>query len=470
MSPTYVPHSSSHNLESLDDDLEILESVDPLILDMTRRTPVKAGVLPSFSPVSEEAKRLFRSKPSFNQRSIITADSPEFAALQEYCGTDGVYSLHLPGERDRIWHMPQKGWQAIPLLFFELGFRLPMHPLFSALLELLGCGVAQLAPNAVVQVCGVIAQSFEKKKVPTVDLLLSIYRVKYAGGQFYLDKKLGRVRLVDVRSSNTGWHGKWAYYAGGELGLVSPWSDISKDWLHELNHLPGLPEAVLTSFLERKKMFSSEEFTKNDFLISHCCKKLCLLDVLCFCFLFLKNFWCLLFVTVTGEPLRVLLKSPRKMLSAAMLSMIAKRGASSMAGRGIEYSREKDFEETSKPQGEPVDASGSLELLGEVSGAGRDSVATRTSDRKRIRKAEEESLKPPLKKTKYVIKLRGLGAEGVDSPGKEVVGLLGDEPGRRDVDEVFSATRAASSAKILLDQVCLYPFCWDFFLGIIALY
>ena len=36
LSPTYVPHSSSHNLESLDDDLEILESVDPLILDMTR--------------------------------------------------------------------------------------------------------------------------------------------------------------------------------------------------------------------------------------------------------------------------------------------------------------------------------------------------------------------------------------------------------------------------------------------------
>ena len=66
-------------------------------------------------------------------------------------------------------------------MFFELGFRLPMHPLFAALLKLLGCGVAQLSPNAVVQICGVIAQSHDVGKVLTVDLLLSIFMVKYTG-------------------------------------------------------------------------------------------------------------------------------------------------------------------------------------------------------------------------------------------------------------------------------------------------
>lgn len=279
LSPTVVPHSSSHNLESLDDGMGVLESVEPFILDMSRQTPSKQEALSPFSPMSAEVRRLFSSKPSFNQPGILSPDLPEFAALKEYCGDDGVYTLHLPREGDRLWHMPQKGWQAIPLLFFELGFRLPMHPLFSALFELLGCGVAQLAPNAVVQICGVIAQSFEKKKVPSLDLLLSIYRVKYAGGQFYLDKKPGRVRLVDVRSSNTGWHGRWGYFAGGELEKVGPWSDISKDWLYELNYLPGLPDEFLDSFLQRKKKFSSEDFTKNDFLVTHCCKRLLLFDV-----------------------------------------------------------------------------------------------------------------------------------------------------------------------------------------------
>ena len=38
-----------------------------------------------------------------------------------------------------------------------------------------------------------------------------------------------------------------------------------------------------------------------------------------------------------------------------------------------------------------------------------------------------------------------------------------------DGDEVFFATRAASSAKILLDQVCLYSFCWYFVFGCLLL-
>ena len=267
-----VPHSSSHDLESLDDGLQDLESVDPFILDLTKKTPVKEEPPAPVSFMSEELKRVFRSNPAFNRPSVIGPDSPEMAKLGEYCGTDGVYSVHLPEEGDCLWHMPQEGWQAIPFVFFELGFRLPMHPLFAAFLKLLGCGIAQLSPNAVVQICGVIARSHDKKKIPTVDLLLSIYRVKYGGGQLYLDKKSGRTRLVNVKTSNNGWHGKWAYFAGGELGFVGPWSGVSRDWLYELNHMPGLPESVLALFSGEDVTFSTEDFTKNEFLVSHCCK------------------------------------------------------------------------------------------------------------------------------------------------------------------------------------------------------
>lgn len=290
MSSTLVPHSSSHDLESLDDELQILESVDPFILDMTRKTLVKAESLTPASFMSEELKALFQSNPSFNWRSVITADSPEMAKLGEYCGTDGVYTVHLPGEDHRLWHMPQEGWQAIPFIFFELGFRLPMHPVFAVLFKLLGCGIAQLSPNAVVQICGVIARSHDKGKIPTVDLLLSLYRVKYGSGQLYLDKKPGCTCLVDVRSSNNGWHGKCAYFAGGELGSVGPWSDVSKNWLHELNHLSGLLDSVLDLFREKKGEFSTEDFTKHDFLVSRCCK---ILFLYCCLFLFFCCLICL---------------------------------------------------------------------------------------------------------------------------------------------------------------------------------
>ena len=239
---------------------------------------MKGEALIPASHMPEESRKLFQAVPSFNRRSTIGPDSPEMSKIKEYCGSDGVYSVHFPGEDDRMWHAPHEGWQAIPFLFFELGFRLPMHPLFAAFFKLLGCGVAQLSPNAVVQICGVIARSHDKGKVPTVDLLLSLYRVKYSGGQFYLDKKSGQTRLVNVRTSNNGWHNKWVYFAGGELGLVSPWGEVSKDWLYELNHLPGFPDSVLDLFRGKDATFSTEDFTKNDFLISHCCKISCLVS------------------------------------------------------------------------------------------------------------------------------------------------------------------------------------------------
>lgn len=116
-----------------------------------------------------------------------------------------------------------------------------------------------------------------------------------------------------------------------------------------------------------------------------------------------------------------------------------------MAGRGIEFSGERDFEESSKLKDAEVEASESLELLGEASGTRIDSIAMRTSERKRMRRADEESVCPAEKKNKGVVKLR---SNEVGKPGTP-----SRDSGEPLVGEAFSAVRAASSAKRLLDQV-----------------
>ena len=162
-------------------------------------------------------------------------------------------------------------------------------------------------------------------------------------------------------------------------------------------------------------------------------------------------------LTVAGEPLRALLRSPRKMLSSALKSMLIQRGASSIAGKGIEFSGEKDFEESSKPKAVEAEASKSLEVLGEVSGTRVESIAARTSDRKRSRRHEEEVAQPSEKRSKGLMKLRGNDVKKPEVPSKEVEGLLGDE--------VFSASKAAKTAKDLLDQVRVFSiFSLSFFL------
>ena len=159
--------------------------------------------------------------------------------------------------------------------------------------------------------------------------------------------------------------------------------------------------------------------------------------------------------------MRALLRSPRRMLSSALKSMMAKRGASSLAGKGIEFSGDKDVEESSKPRIVDVEANGSLELLGEVSGTRVEFVATRTSDRKRARRLEEEVGQPLEKKGRGLIKLRANEAGRPGSSSKE--------PEEPLAGEVFSAAKAAASAKELLDQVW-YPSYFVFFSSLLCVF
>lgn len=156
---------------------------------------------------------------------------------------------------------------------------------------------------------------------------------------------------------------------------------------------------------------------------------------------------------MAGEPLRVLLKKPRKMLSSALLSMLAKKGASSMAGKGIEFTGEKDFEETSKLKCTAVNTSGSVEMVGDACGTPVGSIAARISERKRTRRVDVEEPSSLVKKSKGVIKLRGVEA---GKSRDDVASMLeSGGPVQPSGDEAFSAVRAAASAKDLLDQVCV---------------
>lgn len=268
LAPISIPHSSSHSFASLEEDFECLGETDPSVILVDDESFPDKDLEPLVRGISHKDRELFRSKPFFNCNSVLNPRSSDMEKFLsgKFCAFDMGFSYHFPQPGDCMWDPPQPGWQAIPLLFFELGFHLPMHPLFSAVLQVLGCGIAQLAPNAVAQITGVGARAHEMKVEPSTDLLFSVFRVKNSGGQLYLDKKGKQARLVDVRTSNSSYHTKWLYFEGPGLELVKPWNDVSKAWLRAVNNLPSFPDASLKRFHGSEEKFTTEDFARGGFL------------------------------------------------------------------------------------------------------------------------------------------------------------------------------------------------------------
>ena len=274
LAPISVPHSSSHSLASLEGEYGSSCRFDPSVEVLPGSGQ---GDVDPPGEMSLDDARLFKSRAFFNCNSVITPRSSELDNLGRYCDFGLGYSYHLPQAGDCMWNPSVKGWQAIPLLFFELGFRLPMHPLFSAVFEVLGCGIAQLSPNAVAQVTGVAARAHEIKEDPTLELLFSFFRVKNSSGQLYLDKKGSKVRVVDVRTSNSGCHTKWLYFEGPGLEKVRAWNNVSKAWLKSLNNLPTVSDSIIRKFRGDGTKFTTENFAKDEFLTRRSSKILFLL-------------------------------------------------------------------------------------------------------------------------------------------------------------------------------------------------
>ena len=113
--------------------------------------------LPPSSPISlagnsslkggslSKQDRFFPSKAPFNYVSAFVGSCPDLEILKKL-GED--YSYRVPLENERLWMILEPGLHVIPLLWFDFGFSLPMHPFFGVVYEALGCGIAQLSPNS----------------------------------------------------------------------------------------------------------------------------------------------------------------------------------------------------------------------------------------------------------------------------------------------------------------------------------
>lgn len=380
-----VRHSSSHSLASLEREFGSME---------TDGDEDKA---------MENPGKFFSVRRSFNYRTTMTADSSEIRSLRRYCCFAMGYVHHLPSRSDKMWCPPSEGWQSIPLIFFDYGFRLPMHPFFGVIYEALGCAVAQLSPNAVVQIVGVIARCHELKELPSLELLFSIYRVKDSGGLLYLDRKKGRVRLVDAPSSHSSWHSRWTYLEGDDLDCVRPWTVVLKQRLRMLNNMSTLSDDTLNAFHGAIERYSVDDLTDFKFLSSRCCKLSVELFILWVLFLYL---WLMLscFLVVAGKPLKALVESKPKMPSRALLVKLAKRGATSMAARTPETG-EKEVTSRDKTVAVVALDSDPTEEIADL--------VTRERGRKRIQEdAESPFRRPPQKKLKKPAAVR---EENVDS-------------------------------------------------------
>ena len=241
------------------------------------QVPISLGVHSGLGEGSfSDPDRFFASRASFNYVSVFVGSFPDLDVLK---GLGEGYTYRVPLESERLWMTPEPGLHAIPLLWFEFGFQLPMHPFFGVMYEALGCGIAQLSPNSLIQVSGVIARCAELNVLPSLELLFSVYRVKNYGGQLYLDKKAGRVRLVDAPTSNSGYHSRWMYFRGAGLERVPSWGKIPNSRLKALNHLACSSSKFLNAFHGSAEKYSFEQFCDPAFLNNHCRKAFILLNL-----------------------------------------------------------------------------------------------------------------------------------------------------------------------------------------------
>lgn len=169
--------------------------------------------------------------------------------------------------------IPEFGMHGIPLILFEYGLHLPMHPFHLSLYEAIGCGVAQLVPNAVAQVSGFIALCHEKNRIPSLKLFFSIYGVRYSSGQVYVDTRTGRSKIVSVKSSNSGYHPRWVYFHGPDLECVRPCRAISKATIDYLNNLEKYDKEYLDSFQGQRPVYGHLQLKDMKFLVEHSRKR-----------------------------------------------------------------------------------------------------------------------------------------------------------------------------------------------------
>lgn len=211
----------------------------------------------------------FADKPSLTYTSIYAKSPVNCDFLDSWADLNGGWRCMVPKLTDPVWLMLEYGMHRIPLIYFEYGLRLPMYPFHLAVYEALGCGITQLTPNSIAQMSGFVARCAELRRIPTLRLFFFHYGIKHASGQIYFDKRLGRSRIVNVRSSNSGYHGKWLYFHGPDLEFIKPCGKVSKEAIDRLTKMEKYDNDFLDNFQGQSSLYDHTHLKNAKFLEEH---------------------------------------------------------------------------------------------------------------------------------------------------------------------------------------------------------
>lgn len=172
-------------------------------------------------------------------------------------------------------------WVGIPLEHFRAGLRLPLHRFFYTLFADMKLALGQLGPNSIRKICAFIARCSELGLEPTLSLFWSLHRLQGSRDYYplqelhWVGKGLGGV-LVDVPSTNKGWHEEFAMFKGGDLGCLPGYSipDGALGGIKRSEKLKEEEELEAKKFVGRrlKGLWSERHFRMVSFLVSHNCK------------------------------------------------------------------------------------------------------------------------------------------------------------------------------------------------------
>lgn len=123
--------------------------------------------------------------------------------------------IRIPEEGEKIYCRSGDLWVGIPLEHFRAGLRFPLYRFIHSLLVGLRLGLGQLGPNSIRKICAFITRCTTLRLEPTLSLFWSFHKPQASRNYdplFEIHWKEGKALggcLVDVPSSNKGWHGEF---------------------------------------------------------------------------------------------------------------------------------------------------------------------------------------------------------------------------------------------------------------------
>ena len=112
-----------------------------------------------------------------------------------------------------------------PSEHFKAGLQLPMQRFFHTLLVSMRVALGKLGPNSIQKICAFIAMCTKLGLEPALSYFWSLHRLEGSRDYYPLQElhwvgKYLRGTLVEVATTNKGWHEEFAMFGGGDLGYL----------------------------------------------------------------------------------------------------------------------------------------------------------------------------------------------------------------------------------------------------------